>query len=103
MKTKTIDITAGEVWPIIDILVSLKISKSKSEAKRMIQQKAVDIKNEDGTIYVAELTGDNSWIHNHAIVKYGKHTFKKIVFKDVPKMMMELTELEPGDSGYEPD
>jgi tyrosyl-tRNA synthetase len=103
VKTEIIDISDGAVWPVIDVILQLGLSKSKSEARRMIQQKAIDIKDKDGTIYTAELAGDKSWVHNGSLIKYGKHTFKRVVVKDAPKILAECIELEPGDPGYESD
>jgi tyrosyl-tRNA synthetase len=100
---KTIDVSDCLMVPVINALLQLGLSKSKTEARRMIQQKAVDIKDDDGTIYTAELTGDKSWIHNGSTIKYGKHIFKKVVMKNPPQLIAECIELEPGDDGYEPD
>ena len=103
MKKKTIDVSDCLIVPIIDVILQLGLSKSKTEARRMIQQKAVDIKDEDGTIYTAELTGDKSWMHKGSTIKYGKHIFRKIIFKNDPQLIAECIELEPGDEGYEPN
>ncbi len=65
-------------WDIVYLLCEAKLSKSRSEAKRLIAQGAVEI---DGN----KVTGDRvplEEIHNGSVIKVGKRRFVKIVKAD---------------------
>lgn len=66
------DIKPGEV-DIIDLLVGSKLAASRSEAKRLVEQGAVEIDNQLITNYELPIT-----LKNGAIIKVGKRRFIKI-------------------------
>ncbi len=76
MPTETISLT-GEV-SIIDFLSSLSIIKSKSEARRLIEQGGIIIDNEKKTDLNEILNLNNK---KEFIVKKGKKTFVKVQIK----------------------
>lgn len=66
------DIRLGEV-NIVDLLVNSKLVKSKSEAKRLIEQGAVEVDGKPVTSYQLPITAKEGMI-----VKVGKRKFLKI-------------------------
>jgi tyrosyl-tRNA synthetase len=64
---------ARDVWPVVDLLVSTKLCSSKSEAKRLISQGAVDIDNQTITDPQEEIK-----LKDEAVLKVGKKTFIRI-------------------------
>lgn len=61
-------------WNIVDLLVKLELAESRSEAKRLVKQRAVKINNQALTINHQPLT-----INNGDIIQVGKRKWVKIV------------------------
>ena len=76
-KTPVYDILIYDIKPgkvdIIDLLVGSKLAASRSEAKRLVEQGAVEIDNQLITNYELPIT-----LKNGAIIKVGKRRFIKI-------------------------
>ena len=76
MPTETV--TLGEQVHILDLLASLSIIKSKSEARRLIEQGGIEIQNEK-KVNVNEILDLRNG--EELLVKKGKKTFVKILVK----------------------
>ena len=76
LPTKTV--TLGEQVHILDLLASLSIIKSKSEARRLIEQGGIEIQNEK-KVNVNEILDLRNG--EELLVKKGKKTFVKILVK----------------------
>lgn len=63
-------------YPLVNLLIDLKFAKSKSEAKRLILQKGVEI---DGK--VMEDWREKITIKEKMVIKVGKRRFAKISTK----------------------
>ncbi len=63
---------------LIDILVETGLTKSKSEARRLIDQKGIKINNQTITDQNFEITLE----HNNAVIQKGKRFFVKIKIKN---------------------
>lgn len=64
-------------WDMADVLAGTALASSRSEAKRLIAQGAVEI---DG-VRVSDLKEDKKKIKNESVIKVGSRKFKKIIFK----------------------
>lgn len=76
MPTETVNL-GGQVH-ILDLLASLSIIKSKSEARRLIEQGGIEIQNEK-KVNVNEILDLRNG--EELLVKKGKKTFVKILVK----------------------
>ena len=63
---------SGSVVSLTDLLVETKLAPSKSEAKRLIAAKAVEV---DGTVATEELT----MVKDGSVLRVGKRRFAKII------------------------
>ncbi|MBI3956240.1 tyrosine--tRNA ligase [Candidatus Gottesmanbacteria bacterium] len=60
-------------WDPVELLVATKLASSKSDAKRLIEQKAVELNSSLITSHLSRIT-----VANGAIIKVGKKKFLKI-------------------------
>jgi len=67
----------NKTYPVIDLLVKTKLTLSKAQAKRLIEQGAVRINNQKITDWQKSITFDKE-----TIVQVGKRGFAKIQTKD---------------------
>ncbi|MBL7158927.1 tyrosine--tRNA ligase [Candidatus Microgenomates bacterium] len=74
-KIPEIKIREGE-WNIIDLLMETKLCSSRSEAKRLLKQGAIEIDKKQLTINNQQLT-----INNDTIIKAGKRKFVRLIVK----------------------
>jgi len=71
-------VSLGTSIGLRDVLVETHLTKSRSEASRLIAQGAVEIDGEKVTSYVAP-------VHSGSIIKVGKHRFAKVLNTDIPR------------------
>ncbi len=71
---ETLAVTDGEA--LVDVLVRAGLAKSKSDARRKIQQGGIKISDEKITDVMQTLTKEQ----NNSILRVGKKNFRKIVF-----------------------
>lgn len=80
MKTETFDLTpfiAMQV-DVLDILVTARAVNSRSEAKRLLNQRAVEL---DGEV----ITERVFFITDGSVLRVGKHFWRKLVFSEEQK------------------
>ncbi|MEK7562660.1 MAG: tyrosine--tRNA ligase, partial [Patescibacteria group bacterium] len=66
--------TAKKIYPILDLLFDAKLTPSKSEAKRLVEQNAVEINKEKITDWKKEIS-----LENEMVIKVGSRRFIKII------------------------
>jgi tyrosyl-tRNA synthetase len=62
-------------WNVLDLLVETKLVESKSEARRLLDQKAIEVNGK-------KIDGTTITVSNNDIVKVGKHRYIKITIKN---------------------
>jgi len=65
-------------WPVLDLLIALDLSLSKSEARRVVEQKGVTWFKPDGTSEVFSDWKGSIKVINGMVIRVGKRRFTKI-------------------------